>query len=299
MTSIPCYPEFIPMTFETADSISKTLKVQTDGLSEFTFGHLYFFRYYYQYKVSTFSNGSIIVTGKDKTTRFFFIPIGTVPPEIIKELFKTYSDWKFISELYIIKNKELFEHLGCSIEEDRDNFDYVYMQKSLSTLAGKKLHKKKNHVNGFLQSYPDFSVKPLNALTIADARSVLEHWAAEQQNVVETDYNAAQEALLHIMETDMFGSVLYVQNEPIAWCLAELTVGNTTAVVHFEKARSDFRGVYQYINYAFAQSLPETVLYINREQDLGDEGLRHAKMSYRPEKFIKKYRLTQGVTVKE
>ena len=69
------------------------------------------------------------------------------------------------------------------------------------------------------------------------------------------------------------------------------------AVVHFEKARTDFRGSYQYINYAFAQSLPESVEYINREQDLGDSGLRKAKMSYHPEQFIKKYWLPKGAVV--
>ena len=85
-----------------------------------------------------------------------------------------------------------------------------------------------------------------------------------------------------------------MQGVAVAWCLAELAVQGTTAVVHFEKARTDFRGSYQYINYAFAQSLPEQVVYINREQDLGDEGLRHAKLSYKPEGFVKKYRLDKG-----
>ena len=80
----------------------------------------------------------------------------------------------------------------------------------------------------------------------------------------------------------------------MAWCLAELAGQGSIAVVHFEKARTDFRGSYQYINYAFAQSLSEQVVYINREQDLGDEGLRHAKMSYKPEGFVKKYRLDKG-----
>lgn len=286
------------MTFETADSISKTVKTQTDGLSEYTFGHLYFFRNYYCYKVSTVSDNCVIVTGTDKGRPFFFIPSGSVSFDVITELLKTYSDWKFISESFILNNKVLFEQLGYSVEEDRDNFDYVYMKESLSTLAGKKLHKKKNHINGFLQAYPDFSVKPLSVHTAADADAVLDYWAVEQQDLAGTDYTAAKQALVSIAKTDMLGSVLYVQNEPAAWCLAELTAANTTAVVHFEKARTEFRRAYQYINYAFAQSLPETVVYINREQDLGDEGLRHAKMSYRPEKFIKKYRLTQGVTVK-
>jgi hypothetical protein len=62
------------------------------------------------------------------------------------------------------------------------------------------------------------------------------------------------------------------------------------SAVHFEKARIDFRGAFQYINYAYAQSLPESVEFVNREQDLGDEGMRQAKMTYRPVGFVKKYR---------
>ncbi|MEL3906872.1 MAG: phosphatidylglycerol lysyltransferase domain-containing protein [Treponema sp.] len=265
-----------------------------DGISEFTFGGLYFFKDSYKYQVSKVDESAFILRGEEQGKPFFCVIGSDVSDTIIQELYRSCGYWKLISDSLFKTKTQLFEQLGAVPEEDRNNFDYLYTRSALSTLSGKQLHKKKNHVNGFLNNYPDFSLQQMNKDTQADAYHVLESWAAEQQDLLKTDYQAACRAL-ELLETGvLFGLILYVQTTPAAWCLAELTAQGSAAVVHFEKARTDFRGSYQYINYAFAQSLPETIMYINREQDLGDEGLRRAKMSYRPERFIKKYRLKKG-----
>ena len=90
----------------------------------------------------------------------------------------------------------------------------------------------------------------------------------------------------------MMGIVLYVTGIPVAWTLAEVNPDRKTAVTLFEKADASYKGSFQYINYAFAGYLPEYIEFINREQDLGNEGLRQAKMTYRPVKFVKKYKIT-------
>lgn len=294
MDVIARYPEFTLLSFEAAAAIKPDLQLLSDGMSELTVGSLYFFKDFYQYKISRYNAGSYIIKGEERGQQFFFT-IGQAPPvSLITELYAGCSYWKAISEPFLKVHTDIFQTLGTEPEEDRDNFDYLYTRLSLSTLSGKQLHKKKNHVNGFLNNYPDFSIKPLDNQTRGDAYKILDRWAAEQEKVQETDFQAAQLALEVPSLDDFTGLVVYVQEIPVAWCLAELIAQNTIAVVHFEKARTDFRGSYQYINYAFAQSLPEHVVYINREQDLGDEGLRHAKMSYKPEGFVKKYRLDKG-----
>jgi len=295
MDVIARYPQFSPLSLDAAYEIKNDLQLLKDGISELTFGSLYFFRDFYRYKISRFNEHTLILKGEERATPFFFT-MGDVPLPIstVKELYTDCAYWKSISESFLNGNGAFFQELGAVPQEDRDNFDYLYTRLSLSTLSGKQLHKKKNHVNGFLNNYPDFTLKKLDDETKKDAYTILDEWAAEQDDVQSTDYQAAQQAL-SLPETDAFtGLMLYVQGIPVAWCLAELTVQGSIAVVHFEKARTDFRGSYQYINYAFARSLPEQVVYINREQDLGDEGLRHAKMSYRPEGFVKKYRLEKG-----
>lgn len=294
MDVIARYPAFNPLSFEAAAAIKPRLQLLDDGMSELTVGNLYFFKDFYQYKISKYNEDTYIIKGVERGVPFFFT-VGQAPSAaLIQELYIDCTYWKLIPEPFLKTYTDIFQALGGEPQEDRDNFDYLYTRLSLSTLSGKQLHKKKNHVNGFLNNYPDFSLKPLDDQTRNDALIILDRWAAEQENVQATDFQAAQLALALPPFTDFTGLVLYVQETPVAWCLAELTAHGTIAVVHFEKARTDFRGSYQYINYAFAKSLPEHVAYINREQDLGDEGLRHAKMSYKPERFVKKYRLDKG-----
>jgi len=294
MDVIARYPEFSPISLEAIQAIKTDLQLLKDGMSELTFGSLYFFRNTYKYKISKFNEHTVLFLGEERKKNFFFSIGDQLPFTTVKELYGDCAYWKLISESDLTHNAGLFKKFKENPTEDRDNFDYLYTRLSLSTLSGKQLHKKKNHVNGFLHNYPDFTLKRLDTDTKKDAYQILDIWATEQTNLQETDYDAAQQALA-LPETGGFtGLVLYVQNTPVAWCLAEFAAQGTTAVVHFEKARTDFRGSYQYINYAFAQSLPEQVVYINREQDLGDEGLRHAKLSYKPERFVKKYRLDKG-----
>ena len=294
MDVIARYPEFSPLSLEAVQAIKADLQQQKDGMSELTFGSLYFFRNTYKYKISRFNERTLIFLGEEQKKAFFFIIGDPLPLATLKELYNDCAYWKLISESYLTDNAVFFQNLKEPPTEDRDNFDYLYTRLSLSTLSGKQLHKKKNHVNGFLSNYPDFTLKKLDTDTKKDASKILDIWATEQTNLQETDYEAAQQALTLPEIADFLSLILYVQGVPVAWCLAELAAQGTTAVVHFEKARTDFRGSYQYINYAFAQSLSEQVVYINREQDLGDEGLRHAKMSYKPEGFVKKYRLDKG-----
>ena len=295
MDVIARYPEFSPLSLEAVQAIKTDLQRLKDGISELTFGSLYFFRNFYKYQLSRFDEHTLLFLGEERGKIFFFTIGDPLPVSIIKELYSGCAYWKLISESYLRNNQALFQSLNALPIEDRDNFDYLYTRLSLSTLSGKQLHKKKNHVNGFLSNYPDFTLKKLDTDTTKDAYNILESWAAEQPKLQETDYEAAQQALALPEIEDFLSLILYVQGVPVAWCLAELVGQGSMAVVHFEKARTDFRGSYQYINYAFAQSLPEQVVYINREQDLGDEGLRHAKMSYKPEGFVKKYRLDKGV----
>ena len=294
MDVIARYPEFSPLSLEAVQAIKADLQQQKDGMSELTFGSLYFFRNTYKYKISRFNERTLIFLGEEQKKAFFFIIGDPLPLATLKELYNDCAYWKLISESYLTDNAAFFQNFKEPPTEDRDNFDYLYTRLSLSTLSGKQLHKKKNHVNGFLSNYPDFTLKKLDTDTKKDASKILDIWATEQTNLQETDYEAAQQALALPQIADFLSLILYVQGVPVAWCLAELAAQGTTAVVHFEKARTDFRGSYQYINYAFAQSLPKHVVYINREQDLGDEGLRHAKMSYKPEGFVKKYRLDKG-----
>ena len=288
MNSIPAYPEFAPISLEMAREISPHLVRLPDGVSEFSFAGLFLFRNHYNYRVSILNN-LLVVSGEYGGERFFVTPCCSTNLESIRELFKAHDSWKLISPAFLEKNRAMIESGGYEILNDRDNFDYLYLRTDLATLSGKKFHKKKNHVNAFELAYPNHSIKPLTLETRADAFEVLESWKSHEAHPEETDYAAAREALELLDQFAMTGLVLYVDGFPVAWTLAEEVADGRIAAVHFEKGRVEYRGAYQYINYSFAQTLPETVEFINREQDLGDEGLRQAKMTYRPAGFVEKF----------
>lgn len=292
MNSIPVYPLFAPISLEMAREISPHLVMLPDGVSEYCFAGLYLFRYQYNYQISMLDD-FLVISGEQDGKRFFITPCCSTGIDTIRELFRTHDYWKLISPAFLEKNKDSILSAGYEISGDRDNYDYLYLRTDLAALSGKKFHKKKNHVNAFELSYPDHSVRPLNLETRKDAFAVLESWVSHEEKPDETDYQAAKEALELLGQFEMTGLVLYVDGFPVAWTLGETLAAGRIVAVHFEKARTEYRGAFQYINYAFAQTLPETVEFINREQDLGDEGMRQAKMTYRPSGFVEKFRVSR------
>ena len=120
--------------------------------------------------------------------------------------------------------------------------------------------------------------------------NILDGWRATQDQ--DGDYASAQEALELYEELDLCGVLYFVEGMPAAYILGEELVKSKSYVIHFEKALTNYRGIYQFVNKSFSSLLPDKYKFINREQDLGNEGLRQAKMSYRPCGFVKKYRVT-------
>ena len=290
------YPDFVPLDLGLREEIHPKLALTTDGLSEFTFSNLYLFRNRYHYKTSKGPDGELIISGVSPidNSKFFMIPCGFPGYDLLESLFKTHDYWKNIpSSLVESSNGSLplrqhLEQQGISISEDRDNFDYLYHRTDLAALSGKKFHKKKNQVNAFKKVWPDHKGQPLSPDLMPDALEVLECWKRDKGE--EGDYLAAKEALELYTILELQGMVYYAGEKPVAYCMGESAVEGTIFSIHFEKALDQYKGVYQYMNQAFAGSLPEGVTFINMEQDLGDEGLRQAKMTYRPAGFVKKYR---------
>jgi len=285
---IPCYPDFTPLDFALKTEIEILLSPLTDGVSEFTFADLYLFRNRYKYSVSANpSDKSLIISSKIDDKSFFMTPCAIPDENVLINLFHDHNYWKNISDSLFLPNEEMLKNLGLVISEDRDNFDYLYLRSDLAELPGKKYHKKRNLVNAFLNSY-SYEIKPLTEELIPQALNVLKIW---QENKNDTgDFLSAKEALERFSDLNMQGALYYVNGRPAGWCLGEILSNKEMFAIHFEKGIEEYKGIYQFINQTFAASLPENFIYINREQDLGDEGLRQAKMTYRPSGFVKKYR---------
>ncbi len=283
---IPTYPEFAPLELGARDELYPGLNLLPDGISEFTFAALYLFRRTYGYQVSKLPDGNLVISGHLKEKTFFYLPCCFPSLEQFDELMQRFDYMRHFSETQARGHRIELEARGYLVHEDRDNFDYLYDREALATLNGRAYHKKRNLVNGFVSTY-NCEQRPLNKCRVPDALAILDEWRAAKG--VDGDYAAAREALEHFDVLGLRGAVYYIGREPVGWCLGEPLAKGKMFAVHFEKACDRFKGIYQFINQAFAQSLPKHYQYINREQDLGDLGLRQAKMTYRPVGFVKKY----------
>ncbi|MDR2493655.1 MAG: DUF2156 domain-containing protein [Spirochaetaceae bacterium] len=285
-TTIPCYPNDVPITLDLQPHLNPLFFQLPDGISEYTFANLYLFRNRYAYRLSRSPAGALIISGTRDGARFFMTPAAIPEKEVTLSLFETHDYWKGIPESALAACKDDLARWGVSVSEDRDNFDYLYLRTDLADLAGKKYHKKRNLVSAFLNAYT-YEVRPLGPENRAHALRVLERWRHDKAE--DGDYLASREALEQCASLGMQGALYYVNGRPAAWCLGEPLAQGRAFAVHFEKGIDDYKGIYQFMNQNFASSLPDHIIHINREQDLGDEGLRQAKMTYRPVGFVKKY----------
>jgi hypothetical protein len=290
---IPGYPTFTPLTLEAKDEMQPQLSRLPDGVSEYTFANLFLFRKQYQYHVSLAEGRTLVISGEKHGEKFFMTPQAAPGRDILEELFKTHDYWKGIPDSVLVPNRERLEEWGIAVEEDRDNFDYLYLRSDLAELAGKKYHKKRNLVNQFINYYAH-EMRPLTPELIPQALWVLDHWREDKG--VDGDYLAARESLELFPVLGLRGAIYYINDEPAGWCLGESLAAGRMFAIHFEKAIDEYKGVFQYINQSFAASLPESFTHINREQDLGDEGLRQAKLTYRPSGFVIKHTGRQGAS---
>ena len=286
LNMIPNYPDTTEITLESRDLLHPLFQTLKEGISEYAFANIYLFRDIHQYKVSRLDDQQFVIIGKDGNNPFFMLPFGIPDHLLLEELFKNHRSLKAATEN---QAKELAE-MGYIATEDRDNFDYLYSREELVKLAGRKFHKKKNLVNAFINNY-NYEGKPLLEEYIPDAIQILEGWRKGRESP--GDYSANREALEKSEELQLCGGIYYVEGEPAAFSLGEELALGKSFVIHFEKALGKYKGIYQFVNKCFASILPEKYKYINREQDLGEPGLRQAKMSYRPVGFVKKYRVTK------
>ena len=183
------------------------------------------------------------------------------------------------------KERDLLEALFPSqftFERSYDTQDYIYLTEDLAQLEGKRYHAKRNYIARFYRAYPNASFAPLDDSNRADALRVMELWCAE--NGVDPDaygeYAVLCEALAHYQELGIRGAVLYAGSEPVAMTLGS-EISDVCFDIIFEKALRGYTGSYAVINNAFAGTLT-AYKYINREEDLGIEGLKKSKLSYCP-----------------
>lgn len=226
----------------------------------------------------------------DPVHRQAFMPMGEdLPPDELADL-STYlvrmglsPDIGLVCRDYI----EFFPQVEkyYSIQENRDHAEYIYLTHKLASLRGEKLHKKKNLISQFEKNYPGYAVHPVNSENLSAvagfARSLLDRMD-ELPKALEIESRSIDRCLNHFSQLNMEGLVIFVEEKVAAFSLFS-RLNSFTYDIQFEKSDFSFKGASQVINWKTAEFLKDKCRYINREQDMGIEGLRQAKLSYEPE----------------
>ena len=184
-------------------------------------------------------------------------------------------------------------------ESDRDGWDYLYEIDRLADLGGKKLHGKRNHINRFLDNNPTWVYEPITPDSLNEClemdkewyrRSMIREGAVEERDLGD-EGRALRLAIEHYHDLGLEGGLIRVYGEVVAFTMGDM-LSSDTYDVHFEKAYGELQGAYTMINREFARWVREhhpNVRYLNREDDMGVEGLRKAKESYYPDLMVEKY----------
>lgn len=192
--------------------------------------------------------------------------------------------------------KHFFQGICSSkffVNENREHADYIYLRASLESLAGKKLQPKRNHINKFKRLYPDYKYLPLTEELVPLCLQLDREWSARkdapsEERSVSSETVAIERALGHLNELNIIGGCLFVEGKLVAFTYGA-AINDNTFDVCVEKADTMYEGVYAMINNEFVKRLPGNFTFINREEDLGIEGLRKAKLSYMPHQVLMKY----------
>ncbi len=231
----------------------------------------------------------------------YICPIGT--GDLKKAIDKLYTTFGLGIEIVSVteEQKQKLEHFYPGLvhfEELRDSADYIYLAERLISLSGKKLQAKRNFVNRFIKDYGDtFRFETMTSVNKIDAWNFHQTWSKEsdsedEMKSLQAETGAIKRLIDNFESLGIMGGLLYVGNT-----LAGFTIGTKStddvAVIHIEKCDTTFTGAYQMINKSFAETHLADVTYINREEDMGIEGLRKAKLSYKPEIILMKYSVTR------
>ena len=291
--------EWNPITIDDRSLFEEHLQgAQGFGISDLMFTNLYLWRNAKQLRFDIFKDYLLVGSFIDPYHPVFFMPLMKMDHQsagfdsVLSPLFSTYEAFQFTS-----LPKDVAERLislfppGTEMRANPDRFDYVYRTSDLIRLEGKKYHAKKNWVHQFQKKY-SWSFLPLTQERIPQVIETQHAWCKQHQCQLHASLDAEYKGILEILEQKeqlgWVGGLIEVEGKVVAYSIGEL-LNEEMVVIHVEKASPEYNGAYQMINQQFLMHCWNDVPFVNREEDLGLEGLRRAKKSYHPAYMVEKY----------
>ncbi|WP_407308241.1 DUF2156 domain-containing protein [Desulfosporosinus sp. SB140] len=256
----------------------------------------------YNYRVAQVA-GYLVVKGVVDDIPYYFYPAGSGNLKSVFEVMKQDAvscKHEFVlagisPEDILMINREYPEHF--EYKEMRDSFDYVYFLDKLVTLSGNSLHSKRNYLNRFMKENHDWFFEPINRDNLSECWEMNQEWCKINpcdEGSIYKENCAVRRCFNHFPELGLEGGLIRVEGKVIAYTMGE-KLNSDTYVIHIEKAFGNIVGAYQMINHEFASLIKKNypnLIYVNREEDMGVEGLRKAKLSYHPDRMEEKYMAT-------
>ncbi|RDU66742.1 hypothetical protein CQA53_02945 [Helicobacter didelphidarum] len=265
-------------------------------ISDISFGNLFIWRLARRIRFAIISDCLVIETTYSGKTPFIFFPIGTGDKlSCLRLLKKYYNSLGFPLEFHSLEKHNLeilmnvFDEKNIESKMNRDRSDYIYLTQNLIDLAGRKYHKKKNHLNRFFEEYEGFSFEEIGDSNLVELQDTWNLWSRDSNDDgLVNESNGIKSVFENYNALHFRGGLLRFNNQIIAFSFGEV-ISDNLCIIHIEKANILYRGAYQAINQQLLQHCFNQIKYANREEDLGIEGLRKAKLSYNPDIILEKY----------
>ncbi len=282
------------------DTADKLYRYSRNMSLEYNFGTVFLWQNAYDIRIAVYDD--MIYTGTFLNEPSFLVPcgFGDIKESIEKLSEFVHSEGKKLNFYSVTEEqRRLLEKLypkRFEFTEDRDAADYIYTFEGLSELHGKKLASKRNHINRFLEEYPDAAYESICMSNIGEIYDMHEKWCSEAdytRDGLTDESEMVRLAIRSFGEMNFTGGAIRAGGRIVAFSIGE-PLNDDTFLVHIEKAFHEINGAYAFINREFVRHCCSDYLYINREDDNGDNGLRKAKLSYGPHIVLKKFTAAEG-----
>jgi len=292
--------EFKPLELSDRDLFQRYLGEYSFNTYEYTFLTLYIWRKMCNVSYSIIDDALIIKKSTKNTGSYFMQPLGYTKENLknivakLDEIKKSDPSFKSLfRDVEMPFINELIDNFGYNICicEDVNNFDYIYSSKQLISLSGHRYHRKKNQYNQFIRKY-NFEVRDLiDKSVINDCIDFAKEWYDSRENKDEQlrfELESIKDILANPEILNIKGIAVYVDGRMAGFSIGE-KANKKMAIVHIEKGNLDYDGIYSFLNKTMVERHFKDVRLINRQEDLGIEGLRKAKMAYNPVRLEKKF----------
>lgn len=287
--------KFHKLTLENISEVQPFLKMLGARTCDYSVGGLFMWRDYYHVEYAI-RNGTFYSRLYNEEGRAYYnLPISDDIVGAIREL-TAFEKQQHPTVRFCTIPEDKVPLFSCveivgAAEEQNTYFDYLYRAEDITTLSGKKYSAQRNQINGFQRACSSWSFEDISDQNLDEVISFFGssyHIAGDASPFEQEENEKVLEVLTHLDQYHMFGGALYADHSVVGFSLGEI-IGDTL-FTHIEKADRNRKGAYQMLTNQFSIrfATPE-VRYINREEDMGDEGLRRAKESYHPVTKLKKF----------